>query len=246
MGAMEKPPPRRPRGRKVEKNRSAPSRPAVPRAEDPRVVRTRAAVFEAARQLFLEQGYSGTTMEEIAAAAGLTKRTLYNNYGDKHALFTRIIADVLAYVERFARGLDEELSVEAVAPNVRETLEAVGGRLALAILRPEVIALRRLLIGESRTFPGLAAEYFDCAPGQVLRSVAAAFANMSRHGLLRVADPARAAAHFAYLIAGEFLDRAIMIEDLPSQEQIMACAQEGVQTFWARYGAEAPRKSRSR
>ena len=217
-----------------------------PRADDPRVVRTRAAVFEAARKLFLEQGYSGTTMDQIAAAAGLTKRTLYNNYGDKHALFTRIIADVLVYVERFARGLDAELSVEAVAPNVREALEAVGGRLALAILRPEVIVLRRLLIGESRTFPGLAAEYFERAPGQVLRSLAAAFANMSRHGLLRVADPTRVAAQFAYLIAGEFLDRAIMIEVLPSQEQIIACAKEGVQTFWVRYGVGAPRTPRAR
>jgi TetR/AcrR family transcriptional repressor of mexJK operon len=229
MGAIEKSDPRRNRRHGAE-----------PRADDPRVVRTRAAVFEAARKLFLEHGYSGTTMEQIAAAAGLTKRTLYNNYGDKHALFTQIIADVLAYVERFARGLDAELTVEAVSPNVRQALEAVGERLALAILRPEVIALRRLVIAESRTFPGLAAEYFDRAPAHVLRSLTSAFAGLSRHGLLRVADPARAAAQFAYLIAGEFLDRAIMIEDLPSQGQVVACAREGVQTFWARYGEGIP------
>ena len=225
-------------------NRPTPrrSRPraAEPRADDPRVVRTRAAVFEAARKLFLEHGYSGTTMEQIAAAAGLTKRTLYNNYGDKHALFTQIIADVLAYVERFARGLDAQLSVETVAPNVRKTLEAVGERLALAILRPEVIALRRLLIGESRTFPGLAAEYFERAPGHVLRSLAAAFASLSRHGLLRVGDPTRAAAQFAYLIAGEFLDRAMVVEFIPPQEQVLACAREGVQTFWSRYARTRP------
>ncbi|HEY4213969.1 MAG TPA: TetR/AcrR family transcriptional regulator [Steroidobacteraceae bacterium] len=210
------------------------------------MIRTRAAVFEAARKLFLEQGYSGTTMDQIAAAAGLTKRTLYNNYGDKHALFTQIIADVLAFVECFARGLDAELSVEAISANARETLEAVGQRLALVILRPEVIALRRLLIGESRTFPGLASEYFDRAPARVLSTLASAFDGLSRRGVLRVADPTRAAAQFAYLIAGEFLDRAILVEVLPSQAQVIACAKEGVQTFWARYGVGAASNSRSR
>ncbi|NLG61138.1 MAG: TetR family transcriptional regulator, partial [Candidatus Cloacimonetes bacterium] len=50
------------------------SAPAAGRGEDPRVVRTRAAVREAATRLFLEHGYDGTTMEAIAAAAGLAKR----------------------------------------------------------------------------------------------------------------------------------------------------------------------------
>src|SRR5688500_7832035 len=81
---------------------------ATPRAEDPRVVRTRAAVVDAARALFLQQGYAGTTMEQIAARAGLTKRTVYNNYGDKDALFTQIVADVLSYAETFTRRLHEE------------------------------------------------------------------------------------------------------------------------------------------
>ena len=76
-----------------------------PRADDPRVVRTRAAVIDAARTLFLRQGYAGTTMDDIAALAGLTKRTLYNNYPDKAALFVQIAADAIAYAEHFARGL---------------------------------------------------------------------------------------------------------------------------------------------
>src|SRR5262245_11441501 len=80
-------------------------RSVAPRADDPRVVRTRAAVLESARALFLRDGYAGTTMEALAAAAGLTKRTLYNNYGDKEALFRLIIADVLTYAEAFVRDL---------------------------------------------------------------------------------------------------------------------------------------------
>src|SRR5262249_42031457 len=128
------------------------------RASDPRVVRSRAAVVDAARTLFMRQGYAGTTMEQIAALAGLTKRTVYNNYGDKDALFTQIVAEVLTFAEAFARGLHEEFTNGVNAANVRDALDDLGRRLALGIIRPEVIALRRLLIGESRTFPALAAE----------------------------------------------------------------------------------------
>ena len=123
-----------------------------PRADDPRVVRSRAAVVEAARTLFLEKGYAGTTMEEIAALAGLTKRTVYNNYVDKDALFTRVVADIIAYAEEFARSLRGEFAAGVAALHLTDAMHDLGRRLALGILRPEVIALRRLLIGEARVF----------------------------------------------------------------------------------------------
>ena len=74
-------------------------------------------------------------MEQIAAAAGLTKRTVYNNYGDKDALFRQIVADVLAYAEAFARGLHEEFTVGVTATNLRATLDDLARRLALGIVR---------------------------------------------------------------------------------------------------------------
>lgn len=208
-----------------------------PRADDPRVVRSRAAVVDAARTLFLRQGYAGTTMEEIAALAGLTKRTLYNNYASKEALFTHIVTEIIAYAEEFTRGLREELTVEIADTSLRTALDDLGRRLALAIVRPEVVALRRLLIGEAREFPDLVAGYFDRAPGRVLEALASEFEHLGRIGLLRVADARRAAAQFAYLVAGEPLDRAILVGTIPPREHVIACAREGVETFLARYAA---------
>jgi TetR/AcrR family transcriptional regulator, mexJK operon transcriptional repressor len=187
--------------------------------------------------LFLRKGYAGTTMEEIAALAGLTKRTVYNNYADKDTLFTQIVMEVIAYAEAFARGLHEEFTVGITAANLRATLDNLGRRLALAIVRPEVVALRRLLIGEAREFPALATEYFDRALGQVLEALASGFEHLGQVGLLRVADARQAAAQFAYLVAGEPLDRAVLVGTTPPREHVIACAREGVQTFLARYGA---------
>src|SRR5262245_40983913 len=158
---------------------------AEQRADDPRVVRSRTAVVEAARELFMRKGYAGTTMEEIAALAGITKRTVYNNYADKSALFSQIVVEVIAYAEAFARGVREEFAVGITAENLRATLDDVGRRLALRIIQPEVIALRRLLIGEAREFPALAAEYFERAPGQVLDALATGFEHLGQVGLLK-------------------------------------------------------------
>jgi TetR/AcrR family transcriptional regulator, mexJK operon transcriptional repressor len=212
-------------------------RPAAPRADDPRVLRTRAAVVEAARALFLRDGYAGTTMEGIAAAAGLTKRTLYNNYGDKESLFQLIIADVLAHAEAFVRALHEEFAVGLTRANVHQAIEALAVRMAAAILRPEIIALRRLLIGEARDFPALGAEYFRRAPEAVIDALADGFAILARRRVLTVREPRIAAAQFAYLIVGEPLDRALMTGVVASPEvEIVAGAREGAATFLARYG----------
>jgi TetR/AcrR family transcriptional regulator, mexJK operon transcriptional repressor len=223
-------------------HRGRPQRFAGPRADDPRVVRSRAAVVDAARTLFLRKGYAGTTMEEIAATAGLTKRTLYNNYAGKDALFTEIMAETIEYAEDFARGVREEFAVGVTAANLQDALDSLGRRLALGIVRPEVIALRRLLIGEAREFPELATKYFQRAPGHVLEALASGFERLGRSRLLRVPDARQAAAQFAYLVAGEPLDRAVLVGTVPPRPHVIAVAREGVRTFLARYRSSPPTK----
>jgi TetR/AcrR family transcriptional repressor of mexJK operon len=216
---------------------------AGPRADDPRVVRTRAAVVDAARTLFMRNGYSGTTMEDIAALAGLAKRTVYNNYPDKDALFNQIVLDVIAFAEEFARGLRKEFTAEITAANLHASLDDMGCRLALAVVRPEVIALRRLLISDARTLPSLARDYFDRVPGQVMDALAAGFEQLGHAGL-RVKDGRRAGSQFAYLVVGELLDRALMVGTTPPREQVIAYARDGVETFLARYGTERSGRGR--
>lgn len=218
-------------------------RPRVPRADDPRVIRSRAAVIEAARTLFLRNGYVGTSMEQIAIQAGLTKRTIYNIYPDKEALFEQIVGDVITYAESFASSLREEFGVEISKAKLRHTLDRLSQRLALAILRPEVVALRRLLICEARSFPALSKEYYDRAPGQVIDALSFGFHRLDEAGVLHVQDARCAAIQFAYLVVGESLDRAILTGTVPLKRQMMDGARDGVETFLARYGA-VPRSRR--
>ena len=219
----------------VDKGRTGADRATGPRDDDPRVVRSRRAGAEAARTLFLRQGYAGTTMDEIAALAGLTKRTLYNVYGDKEDLFVRITAEVTALADGFVSELRTTFEAATSAEDLRGVLGDLGRRLALAILQPGIVALRRLLIGEARHFPQLAADYFNRAPGQVIDAIAGWFERLDQAELLQASDPRRAAAQFAYLIVGEPLDRAVLTGTIPQKAEILACADEGVETFMARY-----------
>lgn len=180
-------------------------------------------------------------MDDVAALAGLSKRTLYNVYADKDALFREMVGEVIAYAERFARGLTDELESLSAA-ELPDALHDLGRRLALGILRPEVIALRRLLIGEAVSFPELAEEYFERAPGRVMVALSSAFERLTAAGLLRTADADRAAEHFAYLVAGAPLDRAVLLGSPPHEREVVACAEEGVETFLARYAARPSSK----
>jgi TetR/AcrR family transcriptional repressor of mexJK operon len=71
----------------------------------------------------------------------------------------------------------------------------------------------------------------------VIDALASGFEHLGQIGLLRVVDARRAAAQFAYLVAGELLDRAMLVGTTPPREHVIACAREGVQTFLARYEA---------
>ncbi len=205
-------------------------------AEDRRITRSRTAALRAARELFLAKGYSATTMDEIAERAGLSKTTFYNLELGKEALLRRIVTDVTDRAAAFARTVPDVFAGCRGADDLPARLGALGQRLAATVLRPEVVAVRRLLVRESERFPELATEYFDRAPGQVLEHLATGFAELADRGLLRPCpEPMWAARHFAYLVLGAALDRAMLTGVGIAPAEVASQAVEGVTTFLAAY-----------
>jgi TetR/AcrR family transcriptional repressor of mexJK operon len=208
----------------------------VDRAQDPRARRTRAAVVEAATTLFLQHGYQGTSTDEIARLAAVSKRTVYNNFGDKERLFTEIILGTTVTAEQLADEFAAELRH---AEDVPAALRDVARRLLGAVTRPLVLRLRRLLIAEARRFPGLAREYYRGAPGRTLEALAGALGSLAERGALVVPDPRRAAEHFAFLVLGATLDRAMFEgeQSVPPDTELQHTADDAARAFLAAYGA---------
>ena len=201
---------------------------------DPRVARSRALIEEAATNHFLASGYLAASLDEVARSAGVSKRTIYNLYGEKERLFRAVAGRSLEIAERYAAGVASELGE---ADDVHAALRAAAVQLAEAVLDGRVLPLRRLLIGEASRFPELARDYYQRAPGRVLAAFAEAFRSLYERGLLAVDDPAVAAEHFAFLIMGATLDRALFGSEPPSEDLVRARALAGVEAFVRAYAS---------
>jgi TetR/AcrR family transcriptional repressor of mexJK operon len=99
-------------------------------------------VIAAALPVFLRTGYGASTIDELAAAAQVTKRTIYAYYGDKAGLFGAMVTDLAAAV-----------SLDA---NSSDTLETLATRIVRRLHSDELVGLHRLVIAESARFPELA------------------------------------------------------------------------------------------
>ena len=204
--------------------------------EDPRITRSRALIMAAATRVFLERGYPGTSVDDIAAEAGVSKRTVYNVFDDKEQLFRAIIGEAIATAERFSAQL---AATTAEATDAGAALTTLARELAAFLLSGRVVPLRRLLIGEARRFPEFAVEYYDRAPGRVMSAVAVALRAFDERGQLRVDDADLAAEHFAFLTIGASLDRALFEADADAtgSDAAVERAERGAAAFLRAYAA---------
>lgn len=191
------------------------------------------AILEAATRLFLEKGYQATSMDEVAATAGVSKQTIYTHFRNKEELFSQL---VLGNAERVDAFVAELAAVVQSADDLGGGLSELARRYLRFVIRPEVLRLRRLVIGEAGQFPDLAQAYFEAVPQRVYAAFAAVVADLDRAGRLRANDPALAAQHFAWLVLGQPLDRGMfMVDDPQASEDLDTLAREGVRVFLAAY-----------
>ncbi|RJL22812.1 TetR/AcrR family transcriptional regulator [Bailinhaonella thermotolerans] len=165
--------------------------------EDSRSARKRRQILDAAKQVFLRNGYVGASMDEVASIASVSKQTVYKHFTDKEQLFTQLILDTTTDVDQIT---------QLIAATVGDTrdLERDLGELARrflgALLRPEVLRMRRLVIAEADRFPDLGRAWYEQGFERGLATLAGCFGRLMDRGLLRREDPLLAANHFVGLL----------------------------------------------
>src|SRR5690348_18371365 len=105
----------------------------------PKDLEKRAAILAAAKRLFPLSGFEGTSMDAIAAEAGVSKLTVYSHFTDKETLF---FAAIRARCEEQMPATLFEIDVEGP---VRRQLEAIARAFFALVTAPESVALHRLL-----------------------------------------------------------------------------------------------------
>ena len=163
------------------------------RPKDPR---KRVAILRAAKTLFAARGYSDTSMEALARAAGVSKLTLYSHFADKEALFA---AAVVATSEAHAPPAFFEPS--GTRP-LRERLTQIGLGFVDLVMDEEVISFFRMMAAQARTDDRMGKLFYAAGPALTLRQFAQLLGSAHERQELLVNDPQTAAEHFFCLLKG--------------------------------------------
>lgn len=150
----------------------------------------RQAVIDAAERIFLEQGYATTSMDGIAAEAGVSKRTVYNHFASKQDLFQAVVARLYAGLQETQR---RGLMLDRPPAQV---LTEFARDLLVHLRRPQVQGLFRLIVSERPRFPELGLAFSAGGKGVAFAVLEDYFAAQTRRGALKVDDPWAAAALF--------------------------------------------------
>ena len=153
----------------------------------------RAALVEAAEPIFLAQGYGATSMDDVAQSVGMSKKTLYQLFPSKEALFE-------AVVEHFCAPMQAE--PEPAVPGDRAALERLLGDIAQHILSLRSVALFRVIASEVKRAPELAAAV-ERSRGRKTGALERWLAAQAAAGWLRIASPKEAAGMLIGMVIGE-------------------------------------------
>lgn len=164
-------------------------------------------LLDAALDLFLSNGYERTSIESIAAAAGMAKRTVYARYADKTTLFK---AALTRAIEEWIVPVD--VLREAEVNDLEQTLLRIGRILVTNVLRPSGQRLLRLTNAVSGQMPEIAAFNVQKGTEPTLAYLAGLFER--RLGL--TSDAADAAEAFIDLVVGgpaNLAARGVVLDD---------------------------------
>jgi TetR/AcrR family transcriptional regulator, mexJK operon transcriptional repressor len=197
----------------------------------PRGEKRREEIAAVAERVFLELGFTETTMQIVASRAGASKETLYRHFGSKEELFSEVVR---ARAERVYGGTEGEFRLQG---EPREVLMQLGFNLLRLLLNEDPICLFRIVVAEAPRTPELGRIFFEQGPAQVLRQLTLYLERATRQGSLNCPDPTLAAKLFLGAVVA---NRHIMLLVAPgfeviTEDTIHRHVEAAVAMFLARY-----------
>lgn len=189
------------------------------------------ALLDAALKVFAQMGYSGTSMDAVAAEAGLTKPTLYKYFDSKETLFTAMME---------ARRDDMLLAFDAPSPALMVMqLHAFACGYARTVMRPDLLSLARLIIGEAQRFPEIGRAYQASGPDRVFEGMVGYLTALRDAGRL-VFEEADLAAHDLWgLVLSSLRTRAFYEPEwVPEAGEVGRTVNNGLRVFLRAYSAD--------
>ncbi len=205
--------------------------------EEGRTARKRRAILNAAIEVFLQHGYLGASMDEVAARAAVSKQTVYKQFEDKEHLFAEIIlGTTVQVVDELARAYANTLEEAA---DVRQAFRDLARRFLDNLTQPDVLQLRRLVLAEADRFPDISAAWFEGAFHRSLVLLGESMTRLADRGMLRdLPDPTLAAYQFAGLVMYKPMNQVMFAgtRARPAADELEHIADRAAEVFLAAYG----------
>lgn len=195
----------------------------------PKDLEKRAAILEAAKRLFPQSGFEGTSMDAIAAEAGVSKLTVYSHFGGKEALFIETIRCKCGSLMPWSL-----FEVDVAAP-VRGQLLSVARAFFNMMMSDEALGMHRTLVASSQQSPKLARLFWEAGPMQVQAALADMLQQEVAAHKLDIADTRRAASQFFALLKGEHHARMLFGCGQPTSAEVQAHLEATVDMFLRAY-----------
>lgn len=156
----------------------------------------REAILGAAAKRFFDDGFAATSIEQVAEDAGVSKVTIYNNFGDKRGLFA-------ASVDCECEKMRGHFNIEAMPTGtIRERLTEIAKAMFAFLSRPEMIQFERRIAAETEHDPAVGQAFLEAGPWRMKEGFSAFLAHASEQGELDIADPKLAAEQFVSMSKG--------------------------------------------
>jgi TetR/AcrR family transcriptional regulator, mexJK operon transcriptional repressor len=181
-------------------------------------------ILGAATAAFLADGYAATTIEAIARACGVAKRTIYARWSGKPALFRAVVGRLMGTWLSDAGDWDATAALETA-------LDEAASRILAVALTPEAVALNRLMVAESARFPELPVMMQQAGAGEGTARIAALLDRAIADGTLLPHDTVFAAEQFMHLVLAGPQRRALGLGPRLDEQQTEVWRKASVALF---------------
>jgi AcrR family transcriptional regulator len=196
----------------------------------PKSEEKRQQIFQAAKELFMQHGFDGVSMDMVAEQAGVSKQTVYSHFRNKDELYGETISLKCRESMIAPEFMDDERRCDAML------LDIARGFTQL-LLSKQAVYMYRLSTGHAEQHPHISRLFYQWGPDHTIQTVADYLAHQHNKGTLNIADPRTAACQFLYMLKADAITRAVMnVEAQPSAAEIEAYLQSCVEMFMRAYG----------
>jgi TetR/AcrR family transcriptional regulator of autoinduction and epiphytic fitness len=171
-------------------------------------------IIEAATALFATRGFAGTSMEQVAAACGAGKDTVYRRFPSKVALFEAVVAHA------HRRAVDQVEQIPSEEGDALQRLKALMLHLLQINMEPDLIAFKRITMSEAVVFAK--AGQFPAKPDPLMDRLVEAVGKAQAGGFIQAGNSAALAEHLIHCLVALPTSAAMMGSDEFASSNVVA------------------------